>query len=418
MPLSFTTKSDTFLDSLVGEKPLKTLGVAVSGGGDSVALLHWLADWADRRGRNIRAVTVDHGLRVEAVDEAGVVAQQCAELGVSHDTLHWTGWDGAGNLQDEARRARYRLMAEWAGEKDVADIALGHTLDDQAETVLMRLARGSGVDGLSAMSPERQSNGVRWLRPLLQTRRLVLRDYLRQIDVTWAEDPSNDDPKYDRVKTRAALEVLETLGITSEGLADTAKRMASVRQVLDQATYAAAKGMAEIRGGAVYLNVEKLFEAPPETRRRLVAHSLCWVSGNAYSPRRVPLAELEKDIRNGRTSTLHGCLNTLTGGYCIISREPAAVADLVSEIGDIWDDRWQITGPELPDLEIRILGDKGLKSCDSWRKMGLHRSVLLASPAVWSENALIAAPLAGFNPEWGAELTKGANDFLTSILSH
>ncbi len=418
MPLTFATKVDTFLDILVGEKPPKSLGVAVSGGGDSVALLHWLADWADRCGCKICAITVDHGLRPEAADEASQVAAQCAKLGVSHDTLRWTGWNGAGNLQNEARRARYRLMADWAAQNGVCDIALGHTLDDQAETVLMRLARGSGVDGLSAMTPTRQTNGVRWLRPLLRTRRAVLRDYLKLIGVGWVEDPSNEDQKYDRVKARAALDVLEDLGITSEGLAETATRMAAARQVMDQATYLAAKAMAEIKGGAVYLNTKQLFETLPETRRRLLAHSLCWVSGHPYSPRRIPLAELENDIFTGKTSTLHGCLITNRADYCILTREPAAVAALIGQTDDIWDNRWRFSGPVIQGLEIRILGDKGLKLCDNWRETGLHRSVLTGSPAIWSGEALIAAPIAGFNPKWGAELTKGENDFLTSILSH
>ena len=346
------------------------------------------------------------------------VAGQCTKLGVSHDILHWTGWDGSGNLQDEARRARYRLMAEWAAQNKITDIALGHTLDDQAETVLMRLARGSGVDGLSAMSPARRADGVRWLRPLLQTQRVVLRDYLKQIGVGWVDDPSNDDLRYDRVKTRAALEVLETLGVTSGGLANTAQRMASARQVLDQATYEAAKVLANVSAGAVYLNVDRLLEILPETRRRLLAHALCWVSGNAYAPRRKPLAELEIDISNGRTSTLHGCLITVAGDFCILSREPAAVAALVGATGEIWDNRWRLSGPHMPGLEVRILGDKGLNSCKNWRETKLHRSVLTGSPAIWSGDKLISAPMVGFNPKWGAELVKGENDFLTSILSH
>lgn len=409
---------NTFFEKLLGGEHPQSLGVAVSGGSDSTALLHLIADWAKHLDCEIHAVTVDHGLRAEAGDEATEVARQCAGLNIPHDTLRWTGWDGSGNLQNEAREARYRLMTEWGAQKGITDIALGHTQDDQAETVLMRLARGSGVDGLSAIPPVRHAHGIRWLRPLLQCQRAELRAYLNDNGTSWIDDPSNDDPKYDRVKTRAALEVLQTLGVTSKRLAETANRMASARRVLEQVTHDAAKEIAQVRGGAVQLDTGALKVMQPETRRRLLVHGLCWVSGNTYSPRHASLLELENNINDGNTSTLHGCLITISKGICIIAREPAAVATLAGGIGEVWDKRWRLTGPEKPGLVVRSLGDKGLDSCENWRETGLHRSVLTGSPAVWSGDKLISAPMARFNTEWGAKLIKGENDFLTSVLSH
>ena len=144
-----------------------TLGVAVSGGSDSVALLLLVRAWAAVSGREIAAVTVDHGLRAGSAGEAADVAALCARIDVAHDVLNWRGWDGRGNLQDHARRARRDLIADWAQERGIATVALGHTLDDQAETVVMRLARGSGVDGLAAMAVVSQAACVVWLRPLL-----------------------------------------------------------------------------------------------------------------------------------------------------------------------------------------------------------------------------------------------------------
>ncbi|WP_114967069.1 tRNA lysidine(34) synthetase TilS, partial [Alkalilacustris brevis] len=182
------------------------LGVAVSGGGDSVALLLLVADWAAARGVRLRAVTVDHGLREGAAQEAEAVARLCAELGIGHDILRWQGWDGQGNLQDAARRARQGLIAGWARDHGLAAVALGHTRDDQAETVLMRLARGAGVDGLSGMAPLRLAVGLAWLRPLLDVGRAELRALLRARGVPWAEDPSNEDARFQRVRARRALE--------------------------------------------------------------------------------------------------------------------------------------------------------------------------------------------------------------------
>ncbi|MCB2123065.1 MAG: tRNA lysidine(34) synthetase TilS, partial [Rhodobacteraceae bacterium] len=123
------------------------LGVAVSGGSDSTALLCLLADLRGTGGPDLAAVTVDHGLRPEAAGEARSVAALCARLGVSHTICRWDGWDGTGNLPDQARRARQNLIAGWASGLGIGAVALAHTRDDQAETVLLRLARGSGVDG-------------------------------------------------------------------------------------------------------------------------------------------------------------------------------------------------------------------------------------------------------------------------------
>ena len=130
--------------------PPQVLGVAVSGGSDSMALLHLMHEFCQINKIELQAVTVDHRLRPEAAQEAAHVARQCAEMGLPHDTLIWQDWSGEGNLQNAARNARYHKMACWAGTRGIDTIAVGHTADDQAETVLMRLARRSGVDGLLA----------------------------------------------------------------------------------------------------------------------------------------------------------------------------------------------------------------------------------------------------------------------------
>ena len=137
--------------AVMARAPAGPVGVAVSGGSDSTALLALVRAWAEAEGRSVLAVTVDHRLRPESAGEAGVVAELCARLGVGHATRVWADAPGRGNLQASARAARQHLIGAWAREAGLAAVALGHTLDDQAETVLLRLARGSGVDGLAAM---------------------------------------------------------------------------------------------------------------------------------------------------------------------------------------------------------------------------------------------------------------------------
>ncbi|MEO0991213.1 MAG: tRNA lysidine(34) synthetase TilS, partial [Pseudomonadota bacterium] len=208
------------------------LGLAVSGGGDSLAMAALASDWAVSVERPLFAVTVDHGLRPESASEAQSVGAFCREFGIAHDVVVWDEWAGRGNLQDAARQARKRLIGAWAKANGISHVATGHTLDDQAETVLLRLARGSGVDGLAAMAPQRVEARLTWHRPLLGARRTALRDYLSVNGIPWIDDPSNEDTRFDRVRVRQALAVLAPLGIEPEGLVATAARMARARHGL------------------------------------------------------------------------------------------------------------------------------------------------------------------------------------------
>jgi tRNA(Ile)-lysidine synthase len=172
-----------------GLERFQHIGLAVSGGGDSVAMLWLVAPWAKARGVPVSVATVDHGLRPEAAEEARFVEELCREVGVPHDTLRWTGWNGRGNLQARAREARRRLLTEWAKERGVDAVLLAHTQDDQAETFLLRLARGSGVDGLSGITQEMVEKGLCWHRPLLSESRAALRAYLGRMGRHWSTIP-------------------------------------------------------------------------------------------------------------------------------------------------------------------------------------------------------------------------------------
>ena len=185
---------DKQVDFLNHEHGGGAIGVAVSGGSDSMALLVLADAFAKKHGFSIQAATVDHGLRAEAGEEAAKVASFCAERAIGHTTLHWSDWDGSGNVQSEARQARYGLLTQWAVSQKINVVLLGHTMDDQAETFLMGLARGSGVDGLSGM-PVLKDRLFR--RPLLEIKRTDLRRMLEEQDIGWSDDPSNDDTRYD-----------------------------------------------------------------------------------------------------------------------------------------------------------------------------------------------------------------------------
>ena len=387
----------------------QTLGLAVSGGGDSIALAALAAQWADGSGTGLAAVTIDHGLRKESAHEAQRVSSFCAELGIHHTTLTWDDWDGHGNLQDQARRARVALITDWAVGLGIDAIATGHTQDDQAETVLLRLARGSGVDGLSAMARVREKGPVTWHRPLLDVSRGNLRDYLAGEGLPWIDDPSNEDRTFDRVKARQALDVLGELGIDRAGLAATADRMQSARHALELGTSDLGKSAAQVDRGDVILDWTEISQAPMELQFRLISQILMWVSGAEYRPRAQSLAGLIAAMEDRKTTVLSGCQISPEGSHRRVTRELAVVRDMQAPLGQIWDNRWEISGPATRDATIRALGDDGIRACPDWRESGLPRPSLIASPSVWSGPRLIAAPLAGFGREWRAKLVSGRN---------
>jgi tRNA(Ile)-lysidine synthase len=374
------------------------LVVAFSGGGDSTALLLLTRAWAGARAREVLAVTVDHGLRPGSAAEAGKAAAFSAARGIPGEILRWTDWDGTGNLQDAARRARRRLIGRFARDRGAAAVILGHTLDDQAETFLMRLARGSGVDGLAAMRAESRWNRLPVLRPMLGLRRAALRDYLRNEGATWVEDPSNEDPRFARVRVREAFAALDALGLGAERLAETAAAMGRARAALDHATAALARlALAAGAAGDVAIDLARLAEAPREIRLRLLAGALAWVAGAPYRPRLSSLDRALDGLETGgaRGLTLHGCLIRRDRGRALIRREPAAMAPPVPLAARSWDGRWEwIGGEAVAGVSIGALGPAGLAQCGDWRARGLGREALLSTPALWRGEVLVAAPFA------------------------
>lgn len=391
------------------------IGIAVSGGSDSMALLHLFARIQSHRGATVHAVTVDHRLRPEAAQEARFVARFCEELAVPHDTLVWDHGVIEGNLQDKARRARYSLIANWARGAGIGDVVLGHTADDQAETFLMGLAREAGLDGLSGMRRAWTDSGIRWARPYLATTRRDLRAYLVRHGISWIEDPSNADGRYQRVKARQVLEALAPLGITAARLAGVSSNLSMARADLVELATSTAERVARTGAGEVVFDLGLWKRTGHDTRRRLLIAALRWVSSADYAPRADQVARLEASIRQGRDATLAGCRIKVSGAEFRVCREPKAVAGLACQTDALWDSRWRLSGPYDPALSIRALGADGLRNCKDWRATGLNRAALIVSPAIWRGEVLVAAPLAGKANGWVAEI---ATPFPQGVLSH
>lgn len=398
--------------------PVLRLGVAVSGGGDSMALLRLAADWAGAQGAELFAATVDHGLRPEAADEAQFVKTTCKALGVDHQILAWQSAP-EGNVQAAARQARYDLLAEWANRMQLDAVLLGHTADDQAETFVMRLARGSGVDGLAAMQSDWRDRGQRWVRPVLGVSRSDLRDLLRAVGQGWIEDPSNQDEQFERVRIRNAMQSLTDIGLTRARLVETSYHMSRARDALSRLAHDAAREIAFVQCGEVHFNRDQFAALASETRHRLLSGAITYVASADYRPRYDALRALEHEVLSGQTRTLHGCLVSVRTQTLVIGREANAIASETALPGQLWDGRWVLESTDgFPATAIVAPLGQGILNCENWRETGVSRNALMTSPAIWADDHLIAAPMAGLGDLSLMKRTPSTEEFLSAILSH
>jgi tRNA(Ile)-lysidine synthase len=321
-----------------GLENLRGLVLAVSGGSDSTALLVLAARWAQelrkRRARcpELLAVTVDHGLRPEAKREAIAVKALARRLRIAHCTLRWRGTKPKTGLQEAARIARYRLLAEAATRAGYEHILTAHTLDDQAETVLFRLARGSGLTGLGGMAyaaavPVGADSAIFVVRPLLSVPKARLLATLKAAGIAHSEDPSNRDPRFARPRLRALMPHLAREGLDAWGLARLAARLRRAEATVEFAVATARAALAPgtwREGGPIVLPSTQFRELPAEVGLRLLGR----IIGHAGNEGPVELGKLEELYQAVRTSraplrrTLAGAVITLRGERLVVERAP------------------------------------------------------------------------------------------------
>lgn len=242
------------------------------------------------------AATVDHGLRAESAAEAGLVAQYCGELGVPHDTLVIE--IGEGNVSERAREARYEALADWAARQGVSYVATAHHADDQVETFLMRLNRGSGVAGLAGIRKRARISALEVIRPLLDWRRAELAELVEARGWMPVDDPSNRDPRYDRARIRTAL--IEADWLDPEAIAASAAHLADADTALD---WMADRLMTEtVR--AVGDRLALPADLPRALALRVVARLLGQIGESA--PRGSEIARLCDALAAGKVATLAG----------------------------------------------------------------------------------------------------------------
>jgi tRNA(Ile)-lysidine synthase len=418
--------------------PFAVLVLAVSGGADSLAMMHLVARWSQlhpHSGRKLVVATVDHGLREGSRGEARWVAGEAQKLHLAHELLTWTGDKPSAGIQDAARQARYALLAALAWrhrEAGPVAIVTAHTEDDQAETLLMRLARGSGLDGLTGISPSRfvaRETECRLVRPLLAVPGARLRATLQAAGATWIEDPSNDCDRFERVRLRRARAVLETLGLSNDKIALTARRLERARQALDAAAEQLASATKlDLHGGTfASLDAQAFEAAPEETRLRLMARLVAAFGGRDGPLRLSKLEALVARMAQPRFegATLSGAIVSRRGGDLRVFREPGRAGlvplELIPGSAAVWDRRFRVwAAPEVGrPVVVRALGARGFaelrQQLDDGR--GLPPAKAAATlPAFWRNGELMGVPqlsgLRGAPASWGAAARLYSAEFL------
>ncbi len=402
------------VDRIAFEQRMRSLGaieaiphiaVGCSGGADSMALTLLLNDWSRQRGGRTTALIVDHRLRTGSTTEARQVGNWLAARKIEFRILRRPGFPISSNIQAQARMARYNLLTSWCRQAGVLHLALAHQLEDQVETFLLRLARGSGVDGLAAMANILEMSDVRLLRPLIDVPRDRLIVTLKCFQQPYIEDPSNYNTKFARVRARLLSPRLAKEGITSVRLFATTERLGRARAALEDAvTSLAARCVSPRSEGYCIVNVDPLANVPEEIRLRLFGRILTCISGSMYPPRLHKLERLSVWLRDGTVDggrTLGGCRVIWWKKNLLICREAAAVKDVLPMSRDLlWDKRFRLnttfSRKIMKDIMVRRLGTAGWRQIVSARPAirnnMLPSVVRLTLPALWALDEVVMVP--------------------------
>lgn len=381
------------------------VAVGLSGGPDSLALTLLLAAWTAARGGRLTALTVDHGLRPDSAGEARTVAGWMAARGIAHEILTWEGEKPAAGLMAAAREARYGLLNGWCRAEGVLHLAVAHQLEDQAATFLMRLKRGSGLDGLAAMPPAVEGL-PRLLRPLLGMSRERLRAHLHAAGQAWIEDPSNRNPAFERTAATDFISRGNVLGLTAERVALASGSLLRARRALEDSIAGCLADCASLDAlGVAHVEIGALMAAGEEVRLRALARLLRTVGGEAYTPRLERLARLFAALRDGhlgRGRTLAGCRILPQGnGALRLLREAAAIPPdgPVPSADFLWDRRFRIT---IPDALLQGL-QVGALTAGRWRgikadipECAISGQVRATLPVLFDQDGVAAVPHLGY----------------------
>ena len=383
------------------------VALAVSGGPDSLALMHLATRWRAERneGPELSVLTVDHGLRPGSRDEALMVGRAAAALSLPHAILLWEGrGDVTTGLQAKARTARYDLMTAHAVAHDIGALVTAHHLDDQAETFLMRLKRGSGLDGLAAIAETGAWGPLTLLRPLLDIPKARLVASVEEAGLAFAIDPSNADTRFERVRLRGARDAFAKLGLTPEAVALSARRLRRARAALEGAAQEfLSRHVESSDAGYAIIDQAALIACPEEIALRALSRLLASVGGGEDPVRLAKLEALLAALREhlGKAHTLGRCRIAPHAGrhqgqlgiFRELRRGGLPELELHPGEGALWDNRFRVAlGAAAPRaLTVRALGESGWRQLRETESLpqSLPRLAARALPACWRGDRLL-----------------------------
>lgn len=392
-------------------EPRPVLAIAVSGGADSLALALLAAAWARAREGRAIALTVDHGLRPDSAAEARRVGAWLKRRGIAHHILRWRGPKPTRGLQAAARAVRYRLLEDWCRARGILHLLLAHHRGDQAETVLLRLAAGSGPFGLAGMAPVQETAALRLVRPLLGIARPRLEATLNAMSQSWIEDPSNRDPRFARARVRALLD-----DATARHIASAAAELGRFRAQEERAIAALLARAASLDArGYARLDCAVIAAAAADRARRALGALLATVGGREFPPGDEALRKLLAAMARGRLKagrTLGGCRLLPEADVCLVLRETRGVERLrLRAGGEIWDGRFRVTGAA--GTVVGPLGAEGwaeaVAHAPSLRDTPLPYAARLSLPAIRGPRDLVSIPALGFDRTQARGRKKTAN---------
>jgi tRNA(Ile)-lysidine synthase len=406
MPSGVTTKySDaTALGALFGAvAEHSAIALAVSGGADSLALMLLVRRWADglARAPKVFVYSLDHQLRPEAADEVAMVLREAAALGFAARGLVWSGNKPTSGVQAAARETRYRLIAAAMAADGCEVLLTAHHREDQAETILMRMAHGSGLEGLRGMAAFSEISGVRVFRPLLDIDPQDLRNVVAQAGLHPVQDPSNSDPHYERVRWRQALPSLSALGLDGAKFGQLAQRIAEADEVVNRlATEAFSKCVKFDVFGAGHLDRAAFGQLDTAVGKRVLAQLLSIVGGRQKPRVLTPVETLYADVVGARDvpgTTILGTLLRSKGKNIVFARELGRTLPegrVVPAGGElVWDGRFRIRngGDEAVTIGLQPLVARKAVETLLGRELTAPIEAIRAAPVVTGEKGTVLA---------------------------
>ena len=383
------------------EAQLKNLpspfAVAVSGGPDSLALLHLVHAFARKHQKKIFALTVNHGLRRDSDKEALFVQKIAQDKEIPHAILTWSETKPSSRIQEKARNARYDLLLNWCKENQVPTLLLGHHQQDQEETFWLRLSAGSGLEGLTGMKSRVNRDGIHVCRPLLTFSKERLTATLEAEKQEWIEDPSNQNPAFFRARFR---EYLREEGLTSTRLEAVMRKLqedadfiqSSLKEALSQTVQ-------HFEAGYFSIQKEAFERLHPALAKRLISLLVRWFSKDSYPPRSTQIDEILKRLQTSKAFTSGGAYWISKATEVLVIREVGEIKDKVSlatlEKPFLWDNRFWVD----PSLKHSFSGEETLLS--PLKNHPLPKKEIVSSippsvwptlPALWQKGRIVSIP--------------------------